>query len=170
MNPHHTFDRQFARRLAVLIESGLIDYRHYYPWADAVILALDEAPLWVLKLAVTSDAKQAVLLCRGFANSNLEENFKARWQDDENWTISCLFLRYEGGTLTWLQFLQQVDFFLDERRSYHSKIQFFWFLGVFEEYGDHSLEAEQRGEVVTAYREEIEAARDFYERFLNNPR
>ena len=38
------FDKKFARQIATMIESGLIWYQHYYPWADEIIVALDNPP------------------------------------------------------------------------------------------------------------------------------
>ena len=88
-------DKFFARRLALMIESRLIDFRYFEPWTNEMILSMDQPPFWLLELSSIKYSPDAVAAINRFAFSELFVNF-----DSENWDddyLACLLLRHERG-------------------------------------------------------------------------
>lgn len=93
----------FAYKLSVLIESGLIDYKTYYPWSEAVIEALDEPPLWIIDISLEKQSSKAANIIKSQVvspnmHSLLDFNFK-------DFFASCYYIMAESGKLSWGDFL-----------------------------------------------------------------
>ena len=40
--------KRLAALIAIMIDARLIWYKHYYGWADDLIMRLPEPPLWII--------------------------------------------------------------------------------------------------------------------------
>lgn len=101
-------DKRFALRLATMVDSRLIWYEHFAPWADALIMKLEAPPHWLLELSTIRDQPDATRLLRDYTDS---PPFESDDTDDRNDRIdeyvACLFLRYRRGDLSWASFLRE---------------------------------------------------------------
>ncbi len=165
MNVARVEDKQFARLFAVAVETELLTHQQYYPWADALILALDEPPCWILQLAVTRESERAASIIREFAWSSPYEEFTLTepvW--DTDLYVASWFLRYENNRMTWPQFLWKAGDLVDASGGFCE--YFFDFLNQLEECHSGLIEQEQRIEVEQKFQQPIERMEQFYLSFL----
>lgn len=94
-----------------MVDSGLIWYEHFAPWADELILALAAPPHWLLELCTTQDSPSAARVLHEHAASPPFESFDADEQTDEY--VACLLLRYRRGEFSWATFLDEAGRKLD---------------------------------------------------------
>ena len=96
-------DKQTAKTLAIMIESRLIWYKHYYPWADNIILNESNVPSWILNLSSIKYIPDAVKSINEYVYSEPFEPFDEKKYSDQY--VACLFLRFEIGAISWATFL-----------------------------------------------------------------
>lgn len=87
--------RHFARGFVTLLDTRLIWYKHYFPWADAVIDSLDSPPLWVIQISTIRCQPEASSAVRAFADSQPFEEFGLINMADEY--VACMFQRQHIG-------------------------------------------------------------------------
>lgn len=161
------FDKQFARRVSMMIESGLIWYEHYYHWADEIIMAMDEPPFWVIEIAVVKHRVKALAVVNEFVYSEPFESFNAESYTDEY--VACLFLRYKSGEICWATFLNEAGDFTDGDNGHRYCEYFFYRLNDLEEsMYSKELELGQRAEIEREYGRAITLMEGLYEGFLEH--
>jgi hypothetical protein len=94
-----------------MIESGLIWWEHYIPWADELILKLQKPPVWLIDLSLTKYSPGAVRLLNTVAYSEPFIAFDPEVDGAEY--VSCLYLRYERREISWATFLRESGAHLD---------------------------------------------------------
>ncbi|HVT79954.1 MAG TPA: hypothetical protein VHM90_04800 [Phycisphaerae bacterium] len=101
-------DPSFLRLLAIMIDTGLVGWKYYVPWADEFILTHHETPGWILELATTKYKPNAVKVIHNFLarNSSIIGSPSAITRSDDI-RIACFLLRYRRGEISWATFLQQ---------------------------------------------------------------
>jgi len=153
------FDRQFARRIGVLIESGLIWHEHYYPWADEIIMKLESPPYWLLELSTEKDPDEALKIVTEFAYSDPHEPTEFDRRDAE---IACIFLRHKRAEINWMSFLVQADKFDEDGNEFYLPI------AELENAGPDALaiEQKQRAKVEVDYGVAIATFESLYQGFL----
>jgi hypothetical protein len=52
--------KRLAALIAIMIDARLIWYKHYYGWADDLIMRLPEPPLWIIELATIKYDRKAI--------------------------------------------------------------------------------------------------------------
>src|SRR5258705_12684497 len=98
-----TPSKPLAHRLAAMIESGLLRWREYAPWTDALIMKIEHPPVWILDLSVTKYRPDAELIAANFAHSEPAEELS--WDERTDDYIASVYLRYERRELSWATFL-----------------------------------------------------------------
>ena len=53
-------NRPFAHRLAAMVDAGLVTWREYGPWTEAVIGASDHPIFWAVDVTTTKHTEKAV--------------------------------------------------------------------------------------------------------------
>ena len=154
--------KRFAVRLATMIDSGLIWYKHYSRWADQCIAELDDPPLWLLELATVRYVPDAVAVLRRFFWCDPAVEIDSE-RDDEY--VACLILRAEAGAISWATFLREAGDYTDAAGG--TCENFYSLLTDLEacEY-DADLEVRQRTEIVCEYRGSLSVIRPLHEMFM----
>ena len=148
-----------------MIESRLIWYKHYYGWADEIIMAMEKPPYWVLEIATVKYYPQAAQIVREFVYSEPFEAF-----DDEQYAneyVACLFLRYRHGAISWATFLDEAGKFTDAHNGHLHCEAFYGTLNILEdnEYSKH-IEQSQREEIETEFAKPIVTMSSLFRSFL----
>lgn len=105
------FGKRFVARLSTMVESHLLTWEFWEPWADDLIARLAAPPTWVLDLSTTQYQPDAVQLLRTEANSPPFEEFDVDEQVDEY--LACLLLRYRRREISWASVLRDGGLHLD---------------------------------------------------------
>ena len=159
------FDRKLALRIVAMIESRLIWYKHYYGWADKIIMAMEKPPYWILEIATVKYYPQAAKIVREFVYSEPFETFDGEQYADEY--VACLFLRYRHGAISWATFLDEAGKFTDAHNGRLICEDFYDRLNILEdsEYSKH-IEQSQRGEIEAEFAAPIATISNLYTGFL----
>ena len=165
MTPRENIDRlskPFAHRLSAMMEAGLLRYREYAPWADAVIAHMPEPPRWLLDLTVTKYRGDAIKIVKGFAHSEPFEHLSIDdWVDEQ---VGALYLRYERRELSWATFLDMAGQTADANGGRNECEYFFMMLNEFEEADfAEDVESKQRGIITNEYADVIASVRQTFE-------
>jgi hypothetical protein len=157
--------KRFALRVATMIDTQLIWYKHYYRWADQLIAELDNPPNWVLEIATIKYYPDAVAAINRFVYSEPFESFDGVQGDDEH--VACLVLRYQSGAISWATFLNQSGLFTDANGGRHACEYFYVFLNELEdnEYAQE-LETRQRAEIESEFNVAVSTIRPLYDMFM----
>ncbi len=158
------FDKNFALRIVTMIESRLIWYKHYYGWADELIMAMENPPYWVLEIATIKYYPQAATTVREFVYSEPFKTFDEKQYTDDY--IACLFLRSKHGAISWANFLEEAGKYTDG--CGHRPCEYFYnHLNTLEdnEYSKH-IEQSQGEEIEAEFAKAIATINAFYEGFL----
>ncbi len=118
-------DKGFARQVATMIESGLIDHHFYQPWAKDIIMTKPVPPVppaWIMDLRSIANAAKAVKLIRKFALSPRESNDSQPIETGKRSVyldefVACLLLRYDRGDFSWATFLEKSAGFTDAKNG-----------------------------------------------------
>lgn len=151
-------DQRFALRLATMVESRLIWYEHFAPWADELILKLDAPPSWLLELSTARYQPDAARIIHDYADA---PPFEEGATDERNGRIdeyvACLFLRYQRGELSWATFLRETGDYLDSANGRRACEDFYSLLTDLEhhEYAKE-LERTQRAAIEREFQGAIE--------------
>ncbi|QSF44998.1 hypothetical protein [Paenibacillus tianjinensis] len=159
-------DKQFTRRLAIMLESGLIWYEHYFMFCDEIIERLDKPPYWIIDLAVTSYNKDAERIVNNYAFSEPFEAFEDSLFDLH---IGCLFLRYERREISWSAFLKASGDFADGYQTVKNGCGFFYDMLNMYAHSEYSADLEFRqAEIIQEdFKDEISEARGLYAPFAD---
>lgn len=165
LQEQNVFDKRFARRISMMIESRLIWYKHYYRWADEIILSMNKPPYWVLKLATIKYFPQAVQAVNEFVYSEPFETFDSEQYTDEY--VACLFFRYRRGEIAWATFLNEAGLFTDSDNGHRYCENFYCLLNILDD-NEYSkdIERSQRVEIEHEYAEAIATVEGLYNGFL----
>jgi len=139
--------RQFARRFVTLLDTHLIWHKHYFPWADAVIHALDSPPLWVVEISTIKYVPDASSAVRAFAYSEPFEEFNYVTLSDEH--VACMFQRQETGATSWATFLWDAGCHVDGSDGREECEYFFHMLNQYED-------AEYNADVLCTQRKQVQ--------------
>lgn len=53
-------NKQFARKIGIMLESRLIWYKHYFLFCDEIIEKMEKPPYWIIELATKKYIGDAV--------------------------------------------------------------------------------------------------------------
>ena len=93
----------FARRFATMLDTHLISYKHYFPWADAAVAALNSPPNWLLEVSTIKYIPEASRVVIAYAYSEPFQEFDSVELSDDH--VACMFLSYQKGATSWATFL-----------------------------------------------------------------
>jgi len=157
--------KRFALRIARMIDSRLIWYKHYYGWADQLIATLDEPPTWILEIATIKYYPDAVAAVNRFVYAEPFERFDGEECDDEY--IACLYLRNESGATSWATFLNDAGAYTDARGGRRCCEYFYEMLNTLED-NEFALaiQEQQRAEVGSEFMSAIQMLRPIYQMFM----
>jgi|SRR5690348_4274207 len=164
MNPREdvqSLGTHFADRISAMIESGLLTYRHYRPWASRLTQMLDKPPAWVRELGAARDRPAAEAAARNFAFGDAVGLSIDDWTDEY---VASLFLRHERRELSWATFLNEAGIGSDNSNSGMNACEYFYnMLNEYEESEfSEAVEQRQRAAVLTQYTGVIESVRQTY--------
>ena len=157
-----SLSKPLAHRLSAMMEAGLLTYREYIPWADAIITAMDRPPKWILDLSTTKYRPRATEIVRTFAHSEPFEIMSADvWVDEY---IAAVYLRYERRELSWATFLEMAGKEADANGGMHNCEHFYAMLNAYE-LADFArpLESMQRESVLADYESLVRSVRGTFE-------
>ncbi len=159
-------DKQAANRLATMVESELICYKHYFPWIDEIIAQNPKPPRWILKLSTIKYIPKAVKTIYEFVYSEPFEQFDDV-RDCDNY-VACLYLRYERKELSWATFLDEAGKYTDECEGRCDYDYFFAKLNEYQdsEYSDE-LKSQQVQELQQTFSDVTEEIRQCYLPFVD---
>lgn len=161
-------NKQMAVQLAIMVETGLVCYKHYYKWCDHLIMELTEVPEWIIELSVTKYSPDAVSIIRKYAYCEPFESFNQICLGD--FGTACYYLRYQRQELSWASFLLECGQLVDGWDSFGCKEPceyFFTMLNQLEnQMYDKQLEKEQQEEFLAGYVDEVRQADELYRQFL----
>lgn len=154
-------------RIATMIDSRLIWYEHYYPWADQLVATLDWPPIWILKIATIKHTPDAVLAVNDFVYSEPFESFDQEQCCDEY--VACLYLRTESGSTSWATFLYEAGAYTDANGGRRCCQYFYEMLNTLKD-NEYSLPVQehQRAHVAVEFSSEISLIRSLYRMFMEH--
>ncbi|WP_139997433.1 hypothetical protein [Paenibacillus paridis] len=160
-------NKQFARKIGIMIESGLIWHKHYFLFCDELIEKLDKPPYWIIELAIAKYIGDAIEVVNTYAFSEPFENFSNSLCD---LYIGCLYIRYERRQLSWASFLTKSDDFADGSGYFALKKDADYFYSMLNDYEDNEysidLENKQAERVKQEFQNEISEVRNMYIPFI----
>ena len=159
------YSKRFALRIAAMIDTRLIWYKHYFRWAHQLIAQLDNPPLWILQIATIKYYPNALAAVNRFVYAEPFESFDGEQYDEEY--LACLFLRYQSGAISWATFLNEAGSFTDASCSRFACEYFYAFLNELEdnEYAQN-LESRQSAEIEFKINAAIHTIRPLYKMFI----
>jgi hypothetical protein len=159
-------NRLFARKMGVMLEAGLIWYKHYYFFCDEIIEQMDKPPYWIMDLATQKYIGDAIRIVNTYAFSEPFEAFPDTVYDLH---IGCLYLRYERKEISWASFLADSGRFADSYQAVKQPCEFFYYM--LNDYEDHEywspLELEQAESVEREFQSAIAEAKRLYSPFVD---
>ncbi len=168
-------DKGFARRVATMIESGLINHHFYQPWAKDVLMYSPVPPVppaWIGGLTSIEDGAKAVELVREFAFFQSETDYSQPIETFERSVyieefVACLLLRYGRGEISWATFLEKSAGFTDAENGNMTNEDFHSDLTKLQmrEFSAH-IEKQQRAKFEREYSAAIIAVQALYLGFL----
>ncbi|WP_282940440.1 hypothetical protein [Paenibacillus sp. RC67] len=159
-------NRQFARKIGIMLESKLIWYKHYFIFCDEVIENMDRPPYWIIELAIKKYIGDAITIANTYAFSEPFETFPNSLYD---FHVGCLFLRYERKELSWASFLKESGDFADGYQLVKRECEFFYYkLSDYEE-SEYSIDLEiKQAEIIKKeFKNEIHEVRNIYAPFVD---
>jgi len=160
-------NKQFARKLGIMIESGLIWYKHYFLFCDEVIEKLDKPPYWIIELATTTYTGDAIKIVNTYAFSEPFENFSNSLYD---LYVGCLYIRYERKQISWASFLNKSGDFADGSGYFALKQGCDFFYTMLNDYEDNECSSDLEDKQVVTVKEEFEneisEVRNLYKPFI----
>lgn len=159
-------NRQFARKMGIMLESRLIWYKHYFLFCDEVIENMDKPPYWIIELATKKYIGDAVKIVNTFASSEPFETYPDSLYD---FYVGCLFLRYERKELSWASFLKESGDFADGTKAVKHECEFFYYMLNDYEDSEYSIDLEfKQVEIIkNEFKNELYEARSFYAPFVD---
>ena len=151
-------------RIATMIESRLIWYKHYFPWCDDMIDRLDAPPVWMIELSTIKYIPNAVAEVRSYKND--EQYDLANLIRDANEYIACLLIRNRIGAISWATFLADAGMYADCSDASNGPEYFYAYLNEYEdsEY-DNRLESKQLTEIAAEYFAHTESIDPLFQTF-----
>jgi hypothetical protein len=165
------FGKRFVARLSTMVESCLLTWEFWEPWADDLISGLGAAPTWVLDLSTIRYQPDAVRVLRTEVSSPPFEEFNSDEQTDEY--LACLLLRYRRGEISWATVLREGGLFLD-RTDGHRHCEWLYRMLTELQHDEYSQSVENRqcmsvtAELADALGRVEPLYLDFLERFRRN--
>ncbi|WFD08778.1 hypothetical protein [Tepidibacter hydrothermalis] len=157
--------KDFARKLGIMLDTGLINYKHYYLWCDEIIEKLDNPPYWIIELATTKFLPSAVAIVNKYVFSEPFEEFN----NSSGLYIACLFIKYETRQISWASFLFSAGNYKDGA-GYWGKLDCEYFYYRLNEYEDSNysvdIEKKQQVDIKNEFRSEIDEIYSHYNLFM----
>ncbi|MEM9102187.1 MAG: hypothetical protein AAGB12_07670 [Pseudomonadota bacterium] len=154
-----------AITLMIMLDTGLINYKHYMCWIDEKILKDQEPALWALELATNKNTQSAMEHLKTYAFSKPFEDFKLRAFKDEY--IACQWLRYKRKEISWSTFLLECGKYAD---AHFTRSESKYFFSLYNDIEDsaYSLEIEkkQRLDIFKMFSDVIREVEKKYREFL----
>lgn len=159
-------DRETARKIYIMLDSGLIWYKHYYLWCDSIIEKLEVPPIWIIDLSTAKYIGDAKEIVSEYAFSFDETVYVFDLMKHNRHFLACLYLRYERKEISWATFLNEAGKYSD---SYDCGVDCEYFFEMLTNYGDSlyspNLEKSQSIEVESLIRDSITNISKLYNEF-----
>jgi hypothetical protein len=105
-------DKETARKIYVMIDSGLIWYKHYFLWCQSLIKK-GNTPPWIEELSKVEYIGDAKRIVNDYAFS-FEDMVNGHNVERYNkYFLSCLYLRYKRNEISWATFLNEAGKYSD---------------------------------------------------------
>lgn len=156
-------NKQFATKLGIMVDSGLINYKHYYKFCDEIIEYTENPPYWIIDLATIKYIPDATKVINEYAYSEPFEEMP----DFYDFYIACLYLRYRRREITWASFLWGSGEYADRTQAVKCDCEWFYEMVTELEDCEYSIEKEKiQVEIVKDIFElEIKMAEELYKPF-----
>lgn len=159
-------DREMARRMYVMLDAGLICYKHYYPWCDSIIEKLEEPPVWIIELSTVKYIGDAKIIVHEYAFSFEETIYDHDFLRYNKYFLACLYLRYERNEISWATFLFEAGRYSDGMECGVNCEYFFEMLTSYENsLYSSTLENSQSKDVYVFIKNSIDDVVDLYNGF-----
>jgi hypothetical protein len=93
-----------------MLDAGLIDYRYTQPWADALLMQIENPPAWLCDVSMLKTRGEQI---RAFGTFVFGETFEPEPPEIDKFQLACLWLRYELGEWNWTTYLKEAGAYLD---------------------------------------------------------
>lgn len=154
-----------ASLISKMLESGLINYRHYMCWADERILAEKDPGMWLLELAQTKSSKIAAYHLYSFINSEPPDSLDHISCHDQ--FIACMWIRYETGDISWASFLMECGQYTDGNDGRKGCEYYYILLNSYEDSNySEIVEKKQTKKILRAFSDVIDETKEKYLEFI----
>ena len=96
----HDLSKEFAAKLAVMLDASLIHYQYYELWCDEMIEQMEQPPDWVLQLTSTEYLPEARNIVYRYAFAEPIADFCY-----SDFYLACLYVKYCRKHISWGTFL-----------------------------------------------------------------
>jgi hypothetical protein len=157
--------KRFAVQLAMMIDTHLLWYKHYYGWADELIAKLPEPPIWIIEIATIKYPPKALEAINRFVDSEPFEALDYKELGEEY--IACLYLRYRIGATSWATFLADAGSYADSSGGRNCCEYFYGFLNELEDHEySRQIACRQQAEIESEYNAVISVIQLLHEKFM----
>lgn len=158
----HDLSREFAAKLATMLDVSLIHYKYYELWCDEIIESMENPPEWIITLENTKFLPAARAIVYSYAFSEPVSDFFYR-----DFYLACLYIKYEIKQISWATFLEDAGEFSDGSNCCVECEYFYSFLNQLEDNEfSLSIESEQSKQVNALLKDWIPQAEQIYKYFL----
>jgi hypothetical protein len=162
MKMEHDISKNFAGKLAVMLDTSLIHYKYYELWCDKIIESMKHPPECILALTDTKYLPDARNIVSSYAFADPAPDFSY-----SDFYLTCLYMKYIKKHISWATFLLSAGEYSDGNDCY-AECEFFYSLLTQLEAHEFSasVEQEQSNQVRKKLWNLIEEADRLYEYFL----
>lgn len=158
----HDISKNFAAKMAVMLDASLIHYKHYELWCDEIIESMKQPPEWILALTDTKYLPDARNIVSSYAFADSAPDFCYA-----DFYLACLYMKYRKKHISWATFLLSAGEYSDGNDCC-VECEFFYSLLTQLEENEFSVFVEQKqvNRVSEKLMNLIEEAGSLYEYFL----
>lgn len=158
----HDLSKEFAAKLAVMLEASLIHYQYYELWCDKIIAHMEQPPDWILELTSTKYLPNARNIVYSYAFAEPAADFCY-----SDFYLACLYVKYRRKHISWGTFLLSAGQYSDGNDCCKECEYFYDLLTRLEqsEYSEQEV-AKQTQQVCAILSPLIQEVDDIYESFL----
>jgi hypothetical protein len=155
-------NRVTVRRLQTMLDAGLVSYKELQPWAESILLSIQNPPNWLCNVAMQKYSPDVSQSLGEYVWSEPFESVDQVERDDEH--LSSLYLRFERHELSWATFLDLAGQYADRADGAWECEEFFHLLNELED-ADFSPTVERGQQEIMAdkLRTAIERIRPLYD-------
>ncbi|WFR64523.1 hypothetical protein P9222_10520 [Paenibacillus amylolyticus] len=157
-------DKWFAFRLSVMLDSGLINYKHVHPFCDQMIEKSDKPPYWLIEISIAKFQPDTIRIVNQYAYG---EPYVNEPSDLYDMYIACMLLKVETREMSWASFLLAAGSYADGYQQVKEDCSYFY--DMLNELEDSEfnliIEARQQLEIRALFANEMEKIIPLYQMF-----